>query len=61
MKKLQIWPSVVSFQKTQKSYNTKFIGTNKNFPAIILVSRFPEWLFGYDVERIILKDLSEAV
>jgi hypothetical protein len=23
---------------------------------MILVSRFPEWSFGYNVERIILKD-----
>jgi hypothetical protein len=28
---------------------------------MILVSRFPEWSFGYNVERIILKDPSGAV
>jgi hypothetical protein len=32
------------------------VGTNKSFPSMILVNRFPEWLFGYNVKIVIPKD-----
>jgi hypothetical protein len=37
------------------------IGTSKSFPFMILVSRFPEKLFGHNVEIFMAKDPSGAV
>jgi hypothetical protein len=42
-------------------YVILIISTNKSFPSMILVSRFPEWSFGYNVKRIIFKDPSGPV
>jgi len=38
-----------------------FLATSKSFPSMIFVTHIPEWLFGYNVERIILKNPSGAV
>jgi len=38
-----------------------FLATIKSFPSMIFVTHIPEWLFGYNVERIILKNPSGAV